>query len=230
MAVPSLAQSAARAAAVLLPARRRLLKRLVSVVAGSFLAGPLQALLGRSAARAHVAAPASSSGSPFVGEIILAGFNFAPRGYAPCDGQLLPVSQNTALFSLLGTTYGGDGRSTFALPNLNGCVPIGQGQSTTGTPYALGQTGGTAGVSLLGTELPAHTHAVALSYSQGLGTAASPAGAYLASNGAGHPQYAATGTAFMASGATGTAAPHNNLMPYQVLAFYIATQGLFPSH
>jgi microcystin-dependent protein len=218
------------------PARRSLLKRLSAVVAGSFLASPVQALLGRrllakAAAPALVASPAgtsSSAGNPFVGEIIIAAFNFAPRNYARCDGQLMAISQNTALFSLLGTYYGGDGRSTFALPNLNGCVALGAGQGPGLSLYDLGQTGGSAAVTLLPTEMPAHTHSVALSYSQALGNTASPENAYLASNGTGRPQYAATNTAYMASGATGSALPHNNMQPYQVLAYYIAVRGVFP--
>jgi len=218
------------------PARRSLLKRLSAMVAGSFLASPLQALFGRrlmakAASSAQVASPAgssSSAGTPFVGEIIIAAFNFAPRNYARCDGQLLSISQNTALFALLGTYYGGNGRTNFALPNLNGCVALGAGQGPGLSLYDLGQTGGTATVTLQPSEMPAHIHTVALSYSQALGNTASPENAYLASNGAGRPQYAATNTAYMATGATGSALPHNNMQPYQVLAYYIALQGIFP--
>ncbi|MBO2009766.1 phage tail protein [Siccationidurans soli] len=188
-------------------------------------------LLAKAAAPARIASPAgvsSSAGSPFVGEIIMAAFNFAPHGYVRCDGQLLPLSQNTALFALLGTTYGGNGQSNFALPNLNGRVPLGAGQGPGLSYYDLGQTGGSDAVTLLPTEMPAHSHTMALSYSQSLGNTASPENAYLASNGAGRPQYAATSTAYMASGATGSAQPHNNMQPYQVLAYYIAVQGIFP--
>src|SRR5438477_6814901 len=95
---------------------------------------------------------------PFVAEIRIFPFNFAPKGWALCDGQLLPLSQNTALFSLLGTFYGGDGKSTFALPDLQGSVPLHQGQSTTGTQYFLGETGGEETVTLLQTEMPLHRH------------------------------------------------------------------------
>src|SRR5665811_1251110 len=95
---------------------------------------------------------------PFVAEIRIFPFNFAPKGWAFCDGQILPLSQNTALFSLLGTTYGGDGKSTFALPDFQGQSPIQQGQSTTGTLYDLGEQSGTQTVTLLNTELPIHTH------------------------------------------------------------------------
>src|SRR2546423_9956721 len=96
--------------------------------------------------------------SPFVAEIRILPYNFAPTGWALCDGQLLPISQNTALFSLLGTFYGGDGKSTFALPNLQDSVPIGQGRSNTGTEYDLGEVSGVPNVTLLQTEMPVHTH------------------------------------------------------------------------
>src|SRR5207248_2291007 len=95
---------------------------------------------------------------PFVAEIRMFAGNFAPKGWATCDGQLLPISQNTALFSLLGTTYGGDGKSNFALPNLEGSTPLGQGQSSTGTIYDLGQVGGATDITLLSSEMPLHNH------------------------------------------------------------------------
>src|ERR1041385_4112257 len=96
--------------------------------------------------------------NPFVAEIRIVPFNFAPKGWAFCDGQILPISQNTALFSLVGTFYGGDGMSTFALPNLQGSVPIGQGQGQGLNDYTLGQSGGSAGVSLIASEIPSHVH------------------------------------------------------------------------
>ena len=97
---------------------------------------------------------------PFLGQITLYGFNFAPYGWAQCNGQLLPVSQYAALFSLLGTAYGGNGTSTFGLPNLQGTVPVGQGQSTAGTTYLIGETGGSEIVTLLSTTVPPHTHSL----------------------------------------------------------------------
>ena len=96
--------------------------------------------------------------SPFVAEVSIFGFNFAPKGWAFCDGQLLPLSQNTALFSLVGTFYGGDGKSTFALPDIQGSVPIGQGQSTTGSQYFLGEQSGEETLTLLQSEMPNHSH------------------------------------------------------------------------
>lgn len=208
------------------PTRRSLLKRLSGVVAGSFLAGPLQALLGCSTPAA--AGTLSGGSDVFLGEIIIAPFNFAPKGYAPCNGQLLPISQNTALFALLGTTYGGDGKSTFALPNLNGRVAIGAGQGPGLSLYDLGQQAGSSTVALLDSEIPVHTHSLALTYSTELGTTGSPANAYLASNGSGEPQYEATGNSYSATGATGSAAGHNNRQPYLTLNFLIALQGIFP--
>src|SRR5436190_12708376 len=112
---------------------------------------------------------------PFVAEIRIVGFNFAPRGWATCDGQLLPISQNTALFSLLGTYYGGDGKTTFALPDFQGSVPLSQGQSSTGTVYNLGQLAGTDNVTLLVSEMPFHTHTLqADSFDTGDGRAPGP--------------------------------------------------------
>src|SRR5246500_2564083 len=111
----------------------------------------------------------------FLGEIRQFGFNFAPKGWAMCNGQLLPLSQNTALFSLLGTTYGGDGKSTFALPNLQGDVPMHPGQGPGLSLHDLGETGGTETVTLLQSEMPAHTHAVGAQTNR-LGDVAAPAG------------------------------------------------------
>jgi microcystin-dependent protein len=208
------------------PARRGLLKRLSGVVAGSFLAGPLQALLGRATPAA--AGTLTGGTDPFLAEIVMFPFNFVPRGYARCDGQLMRISQNTALFALLGTTYGGDGKSTFALPNLNGRAAVGPGQGQGLSYYDLGQTGGASTTTLLGSELPAHQHTLPLTYSTELGTLGSPENAYLASNGSGEPQYEATGTGYMASGTTGSAQPHDNMQPYLVLSYCIALQGVFP--
>ncbi|MCA8832984.1 tail fiber protein [Hymenobacter sp. BT728] len=154
--------------------------------------------------------------------------HFVPKGYARCDGQLMPISQNTALFALLGTMYGGDGKSTFALPNLNGRVAIGTGQGQGLSLYDQGQTGGSATTTLVESEMPTHQHTLALTYSTELGTLGSPENAYLASNGSGEPQYEATGTGTMGSGASGSAQPHNNMQPYLVFSYCIALQGVFP--
>ncbi|MDX6585415.1 MAG: hypothetical protein QOI10_4599 [Solirubrobacterales bacterium] len=167
---------------------------------------------------------------PFVAEIRIFPFNFAPKGWAWCDGQLLPLSQNTALFSLLGTTYGGNGKSNFALPDLQGSSPMHPGQGPGLSLHDLGETGGTDTVTLLESEMPAHTHAM-------MGAANDPALAKLISNQAsfslsqGGGIYQDSQNAQLAPEAitpSGGDQPHNNLMPYLTLYFNIALQGVFP--
>jgi microcystin-dependent protein len=168
----------------------------------------------------------------FVGEIRIFAGNFAPTGWAMCNGQLLPISQNTALFSLLGTYYGGDGKSTFALPNLQGSAPVHRGQGPGLSDYFQGQTGGENNVTLLTTEIPAHNH-------QAMGIAASgqtaPDPAVVWGTLAGRtppPLYSSlTPNVTMsptALGVSGSSFPHNNLQPALVLNFIIAQQGIFP--
>lgn len=167
----------------------------------------------------------------FVGEIRVFGFNFAPKDWAFCNGQLLPIGQNTALFSLLGTFYGGDGRTTFALPNLQGSMAVDMGQGPGLSPRYLGETGGERAVTLTVGELPQHTHAVLASPTS---NEASPAGAVFGGAARGHsPAYAAAGTGAvnMSAGAvaqTGGGQPHDNMSPYLALNFCIALQGVFP--
>ncbi|MEO5609318.1 MAG: tail fiber protein [Ornithinibacter sp.] len=169
---------------------------------------------------------------PFVAEIRAFPFTFAPRGWALCDGSLLPISQNTALFSLLGTTYGGDGRVTFALPDLRGRVPVHPGQGPGLTARDLGEQGGQASVSLLVSEMPSHSHAVTAS--AGAAYARSPSGEHFANQSGGLNGYAGPSgapsalLAAAASDATGGGQPHNNLAPYLVLTFCIALQGIYP--
>jgi microcystin-dependent protein len=164
---------------------------------------------------------------PFVAEIRMFGFNFPPKGWAQCNGQLLPLSQNTALFALVGTFYGGDGKSTFALPNLQGSVPVHAGQGSGLSQYFLGQQSGSEAVTLLQSEIPIHTHQ--LSFSEESGNANNPAGATF---GTGETVYALpANTVQMAPQAlapAGGSLPHNNLMPYLVVNFCIAMQGVFP--
>jgi microcystin-dependent protein len=166
---------------------------------------------------------------PFVAEIRIFPFNFAPKGWAWCNGQLLPLSQNTALFSLLGTTYGGDGKSNFALPDLQGNAPMHPGQGPGLSLHDLGERGGSETVTLLESEIPAHSHAV--SASQADGTNQTPAGEKLAT-GIGIGQYAAPGALTPLSQSaltpTGGSQPHNNMQPYLTLYFNIALQGVFP--
>jgi|SRR5579864_7362600 len=169
----------------------------------------------------------------FLAEIRIFTGNFAPTGWALCDGQLLPISQNTALFSLLGTTYGGNGTSNFALPNLQGMAPLGAGQGVGLSLRALGETGGEQAVALLQTEMAAHNHP-AEAHSGSAGDRISPAGNlwskahYGRSN---EPMYSATGTAPMnpfALSIVGGSQPHNNLMPFTTFTFIIALQGIYP--
>jgi len=166
---------------------------------------------------------------PFVAEIRIFPFNFAPKGWAWCDGQLLPLSQNTALFSLLGTTYGGNGKSNFALPDLQGRAPMHPGQGPGLSLHDLGETGGSETVSLLESEIPAHAHALRASNEQGDENDA--VGASLAGS-VGNAMYAPSGNlTFLAPEALAPAGgdqPHNNLQPYLTFYFNIALQGVFP--
>lgn len=168
---------------------------------------------------------------PFVAEIRIFPFNFAPRGWAFCDGQLLPLSQNTALFSLLGTTYGGNGKSNFALPDLQGAAAMQPGQGPGLSLRDLGQLGGSESVELQQSEMPSHTHT--LNAQNAPGDTSSPGGmAYARAIGAtpyqppaGQPQVAMSSQAVSVAGA---GQPHNNMQPYLTLMFNIALQGVFP--
>ncbi len=167
---------------------------------------------------------------PFLAEIRIFPFNFAPTGWALCDGQILPLSQNTALFSLLGTIYGGDGKSNFALPNLQGSAPMHPGQGPGLSLHALGETGGTDTVSLLQTEIPSHSHAWTASNQDG--TVQSPGGQLTAGGVGGITLYATPGPmtplAPNAIPPVGGSQPHNNLQPYLTMTFCIALQGVYP--
>jgi microcystin-dependent protein len=168
---------------------------------------------------------------PFVAEIRIFPFNFAPKGWAWCDGQLLPISQNTALFSLLGTTYGGDGKSTFALPDLEGRVPMHPGQGPGLSLHDLGETGGSETVTLLESEIPSHSHALSAAAVPADGP--NPAGALTAAPAsdniytppAGAPLVSMAPEALPPAGGD---QPHNNLQPYLTFYFCIALQGVFP--
>ena len=166
---------------------------------------------------------------PFVAEIRIFPFNFAPKGWAFCDGQILPLSQNTALFSLLGTTYGGDGKSNFALPNLQGSAPMHPGQGPGLSLHDLGETGGAETVSLLESEIPAHNHSFVTS--QGDGSDTSPTTELVAS-GIGISAFAPPGAIVAMSpnmvAPAGGDQPHNNMQPYLTLNFCIALQGVYP--
>jgi microcystin-dependent protein len=165
--------------------------------------------------------------APFLGELRVVAYTFAPRGWAMCNGQLLAISQNTALFAILGTTYGGDGRSNFGLPNFQGRAPI-----HAGIGFALGQTGGEQDHVLIQGEVPQHNHTV--SGSSGNGNTQAAAGntwavegsntTFIYSNDSASAQMGPT-----AIGTSGGSQPHNNMQPYLVLNFIIALQGIFPS-
>lgn len=165
---------------------------------------------------------------PFVGEIILFAGSYAPRGWALCDGSLLPIASNQALFSLLGVRYGGDGRTTFGLPDLRGRVPVHRGQGPGLTNRPLGSRGGAEQTALTPAQLPAHPNLPAASAS--LGTTASPAGAYPANGGAGAALFSpeAAQQVVQPSAALGGGQAHNNLQPYLGVSYLIALVGLYP--
>jgi len=169
--------------------------------------------------------------APFVGEIRMFGCNFAPRNYAVCAGQLIPIAQNTALFSLLGTTFGGNGTTIFALPNLQGRVPIGFGPGAGPglSQRELGEVGGSESVTLLQTEMPAHSHVVSAQNSRA--DRANASGATLAASA--DAVYASGSPAATMSpqevGLVGSGQPHNNLQPLLAINFCIALHGIFPA-
>jgi microcystin-dependent protein len=169
---------------------------------------------------------------PFVAEIRIFPFNFAPKGWAFCDGQILPLSQNTALFSLLGTTYGGDGKSNFALPDMQGRAPMHPGQGPGLSLHDLGETGGSDTVSLLESEIPSHSHQLRAEIVDAADNHA-PSSAKAMGPSAGGMVYQtnATNLVSLADNALAPAGgdqPHNNLMPYLTLNFCIALQGVYP--
>jgi len=160
---------------------------------------------------------------PYLSEIRIFSFNFAPKGWAFCNGQLLPINQNQALFALLGTTYGGNGQTTFALPNLRGRVPIHMGNG-----HTLGEAAGSTSVTVNIQQLPTHIHA--LQATNNNGAVGNPTGAFL--GGVNNMYLDPTSLTTMAPGSVssvGGSQPHNNMMPYLTLNFIIALQGIFPS-
>ena len=164
---------------------------------------------------------------PFLAEIRIIGFNFAPRGWAFCDGQILPINQNQSLFALLGTTYGGDGRTSFALPDLRSRVPIHKGSSN-GTTHNLGTKGGAETITLVETEMPQHTHTIQASTDPSDNQ--TPTGLVLAKSGQIYSN--STNLVDMVSGTmanNGGGQAHDNMQPYLAINFCIALQGVFPS-
>lgn len=174
---------------------------------------------------------------PFLGEIMMFAGNFAPRGWALCNGQLMSIAQNTGLFSLLGTTYGGDGRVNFALPDLQGQVMTQQGQGAGLQSWQLGETQGSATVTLDPTQIPAHTHGLTATANNG--TQASAAGAQLGTGFGGSLSQGSTANMYSIGAAAqalatqsilpgGGGLAHDNMMPYLAISFCIALQGMFP--
>jgi microcystin-dependent protein len=175
--------------------------------------------------------------NPFVAEIRIFAFNFAPKGWAFCDGQLLSISQNTALFSLLGAFYGGDAKVTFGLPNLQGAAAMHTTQYSGGGPFGqfdIGQTGGEDYVTLLTSEMPAHSHTGRADFNNNNATASSVNNAVMVNAGAGNPTFSNSATPQLGSmnpsmiAVNGGSLPHNNLMPYLTLNYCIALQGVYP--
>lgn len=195
----------------------------------------LKAILAASAAigASMSAAPAQASSNPFLGEIQPYGFNFCPRGWAATNGQLLAISQNTALFSLLGTTYGGDGRTTFALPNLQSRVAIHQGRGPGLSTYLMGQTGGSERNTLTVAQMPSHNHSVNVN-TTAAADSGNPNGNHFARSSTliYEDTEGATPGAAMAADTIGNAGgnqPVNNIQPFLTVNYCIATVGVFPS-
>ena len=167
---------------------------------------------------------------PFIGQLLLVGFNFAPVGWHLCDGSLLPIAEYDALFNLIGTTYGGDGQSTFALPDLRGRVPVHNGTLPGGSTYIIGQIGGVEQVTLTGQQMPIHNHAFFASSSAG-----SSNNVVNSTTGNGQPIYASSPTfnsalsALMCVAYPGGSQPHGNMQPYLTCSWIISLYGVYPS-
>ena len=167
--------------------------------------------------------------SPYIGEIRMFAGNFAPAGWAFCQGQLMPISENDALFTLIGTTYGGDGQSTFGIPDLQGRVPLHQG-TLGGITYTIGEQAGTESVTLTTNQIPVHTHA--LVGATGNGAQTNPSNNFLASSTLIKPYASETPDTNMAASAIGPAGgsqPHENMQPFLVISYIISLFGIFPS-
>lgn len=168
----------------------------------------------------------------FIGEIRMFAGTFAPRNWAFCDGSLIPIAENTALFSILGTTYGGDGQTTFALPDLRGRMPISPGTGPGLTNRSLGEMGGEEAHLLTVSEIPSHSHPYSQYADSTVGSSDKPAGRIPARNAAGIPQYGSTPnatTGLVVVGNTGSSQPHNNMPPYTSIYFIICAYGIYPS-
>jgi microcystin-dependent protein len=200
--------------------RRRVLAGLGALLSGALLPW-----------RPRAARAATTEVGPYLGEIMLVSFNFAPKGWTFCNGQLLPINQNQALFALLGTTYGGDGVNNFALPDLRGRVPLHHGQGPGLSARARGERSGEPAHTLITAELPSHSHTARAG--SAVATSADPSASLVVARNAAHvPQWGAATDVTLAGDAVGTAGgsqPHDNMQPYLVLNYVIALQGTFPS-
>ena len=214
-------------------ARKGFMKKFLAAIAGfSFIPSIIKAFDKQSTpvqSTANAGGKTVLSTNPFVGEIQMVAFNWAPVGWASCDGQLLPISQYQALFSLLGTTYGGDGKTNFALPDLRSRVPLHMGQGVGLSLYNLGDAGGEEKHTITTNEMPAHSHD--LQVSSNSGTTDTPANMYLAQNSEGVKQYSDSQNNKAAPlGMSGQNIPHNNVQPFLAINYIIALNGIFPTH
>jgi microcystin-dependent protein len=208
--------------------RRGFLQKVTNLIGGTAIFAAAANLFTSSESKAKSLPLAGTE--DFTGTIDMVGFGFAPRDWATCDGQLLAISTNTALFSLIGTTYGGDGRTTFQLPDLRGRVPIGRGSGPGLSNYNWGQTGGTETVTLSTQQIPSHNHSFAVNTAGG--TSNSPVNNFLASNSEGIKHYSGSGGSSANNssiGNTGGSQAHTNMQPYLALYFVICLVGIFPS-
>lgn len=173
--------------------------------------------------------PVMAGIDPFIGEIQLVAFNFCPRGFFKADGQILSIAQNSALFSLLGTTYGGNGVSTFGLPDLRGRVPLNWGQGPGLSNYTIGEVGGLENTTLIVSNLPSHTHNYNFVVKSGRGAQTSANGAFLAESGIFRDTGTNVNMASQTTAAAGSATPFSTMQPYLGLTYCIATEGIYPS-
>lgn len=193
-------------------------------------AGKLLAQVGKKSVDSNGNQKKVMDNDPFVGQIEMVGFNFAPVGWALCDGSLIAISTNEALFSLLGTTFGGNGINTFGLPDLRGRFPLGMGQGNGLTDRPIGEESGEENHTLISSEMPIHTHQVEASTSNG--TSSTPSGNYPAVNNEGIQHYATTANGTMSASmltSAGSSQSHNNMPPFLAVNFIIATSGIFPA-
>lgn len=210
--------------------RRGFLKGITKLVGGTtLLAASTSLITSKVIKAASYRKSYLAEATPYLGSICMVGFNFAPIGWALCNGQLLPISQYDALFALIGTTYGGDGQNTFALPNLQGRFPIHRGLGPGLPQYTLGESGGQESVTLTLNQIPVHNHTLAVNTNGG--SSDNPTGNYMASNSEGIKYFSSSAGSSANAGSigiTGGSQPHNNMPPYLCVNFIIAIEGIYP--